>query len=162
MRMQFVPLPAMNPLQPSSLHIFARAFGTDILYSSRPTLWTWNKILRRSRGETTVRETAPATPPAMKEATTGCARVSLNFWNAVGSGAPRGCNCLVSWSLAAAQNDCNVRLRPSLAELAQQPLLRYYKSPGASVITPRSKVSGAETKGRNSSSCTFTECRGRR
>jgi hypothetical protein len=29
-RMQFVPFPAMNPLQPSSLHILASALGTDI------------------------------------------------------------------------------------------------------------------------------------
>lgn len=78
------------------LHIFASALGTDILYSSRPTLWTWNRILRRSRGETTVRETAPATPPATKEASTGCAKTSLNFWSLVGSGVLRGWNCSVS------------------------------------------------------------------
>ena len=82
----------MSPLQPSSLHIFASAFGTDILYSSRPTLWTWKRILRRSRGETTVRDTAPATPPATKEATTGCRSPSLNLWRAVGVGALRGCD----------------------------------------------------------------------
>jgi hypothetical protein len=69
--MQFVPLPAMNPRQPSSRHILASAFGTLILYSVRPALWTWNRIFRRSRGDTTVRDTAPATPPAMNDATTG-------------------------------------------------------------------------------------------
>ena len=79
MRMQLVPLPAMKPLQPSSLHIFASAFPTDSLYSVWPTLWTWNRILRRSRGETTVRETAPATPPAQKAATTGWEKKSRNF-----------------------------------------------------------------------------------
>lgn len=76
-RMQFVPLPAMKPLQPSSLHIFMSALWTGILYSFRPTLWTWNKILSLSRGDTTVRDTAPATPPAMKDATMGWATVSL-------------------------------------------------------------------------------------
>lgn len=89
-RMQFVPLPAMSPLQPSSLHIFASAFGTDILYSLRPTLCTWNRIFRRSSGDTTVRETAPATPPATKDARTGCAKVCRMRSRAVRSGA-RGC-----------------------------------------------------------------------
>jgi hypothetical protein len=79
MRMQLVPLPAMNPLHPSSLHIFAKAFGIDILYASRPALCTWNKIFNRSRGETTVLETAPAMPPPMKEATTGCDTASLTL-----------------------------------------------------------------------------------
>ena len=78
MRMQLVPLPAMNPRQPSSLHIFASAFPTDSLYSLWPALWTWNRILRRSRGETTVRETAPATPPAQKAAITGWEKKSRN------------------------------------------------------------------------------------
>lgn len=77
--MQLVPLPAMKPLQPSSLHIFANAFGIDILYASRPALCTWNKIFKRSRGETTVRDTAPAMPPPMKEATTGCDTASRSF-----------------------------------------------------------------------------------
>ena len=77
--MQLVPFPAMKPLQPSSLHIFASAFGTLILYSFRPTLCTWKRIFNRSRGETTVRETAPATPPAMKEATTGCWKKARRF-----------------------------------------------------------------------------------
>jgi len=45
---------------------------TDILYASRPALCTWNKIFNRSSGDTTVLDTAPANPPAMKEATTGC------------------------------------------------------------------------------------------
>lgn len=57
----------------------------------RPTLWTWKRILRRSRGDTTVRETAPATPPATKEARTGCARTSLKRWRAVSSGLARDC-----------------------------------------------------------------------
>ncbi len=69
MRMQLVPLPRMKPRQPSSRHIFARALPTDSLYSWRPALWTWSRILSLSRGDTTVRETAPAVPPAMKAAT---------------------------------------------------------------------------------------------
>lgn len=72
--MQFVPLPLMKPLNPSSLHIFPSAFGTLILYSSRPTDWIWNKILSRSRGDTTVLETAPATPPAINDAKIGFAK----------------------------------------------------------------------------------------
>jgi hypothetical protein len=71
MRMQFVPFPAMNPRIPSSLHILPKAFPIDILYASRPALWTWNKIFNLSSGETTVLETAPAMPPAQKDATTG-------------------------------------------------------------------------------------------
>lgn len=72
MRMQFVPLPAIRPLNPSSLHIFARALGMLILYSVRPLDCTCNRILSRSSGDTTVRETAPATPPARNDATTAC------------------------------------------------------------------------------------------
>ncbi len=79
MRMQFVPLPRMNPRQPSSTHIFFSAWPTDILYSVRPTLWTWNRILRRSSGETTVRETAPATPPPQKAAMTG-SEMNMRDW----------------------------------------------------------------------------------
>ena len=75
MRMQLVPLPRMKPRQPSSFHILTRALPTLSLYSSRPTLWIWKSIFSRSSGETTVRETAPATPPAKKDAKTGCARV---------------------------------------------------------------------------------------
>ena len=71
--MQFVPLPLIKPLKPSSFHIFMSAFPTLILYSVWPALCTWNKIFSRSSGDTTVRETAPATPPAINEATTGCA-----------------------------------------------------------------------------------------
>lgn len=93
--MQFVPFPAMNPLHPSSLHILPSALCTDILYSSLPTLCTWNKILRRSRGETTVRETAPATPPATKDARTGCAKVCRMRSRAVRSGA-RGYKSIIS------------------------------------------------------------------
>ena len=73
MRTQFVPFPRSMPLQPSSFHIFTSPLSTDPLYSFRPAPWTWKRILRRSRGETTVRETAPATPPARKAATTGWA-----------------------------------------------------------------------------------------
>ena len=76
MRMQLVPLPAMKPRQPSSRHILPRALETDIWYSVRPALCTWNRILRRSSGETIVRDTAPATPPAMKEAMTGWAKAA--------------------------------------------------------------------------------------
>jgi hypothetical protein len=91
----------MNPRQPSSLHIFASAFGTDILYSSLPTLCIWNRIFRRSSGDTTVRETAPATPPATKDATTGCANVCRMRSKAVRSGA-RGYVDQLSWTLATA------------------------------------------------------------
>ncbi len=74
--MQFVPLPLMKPLQPSSFHIFMSPFPTDILYSSRPALCIWNRIFNRSSGETTVLEIAPATPPAQNAAKTGCERTS--------------------------------------------------------------------------------------
>lgn len=77
MRIQFVPLPRMNPFHPSSRHIFTRAFHIDNLYSSLPALWTWSKIFKRSRGDTIVLETAPATPPAMNAATTGSAILLL-------------------------------------------------------------------------------------
>ena len=70
--MQLVPLPLINPRQPSSFHIFIRPFPTDILYSVLPALCIWNSIFSRSRGETTVRDTAPAIPPARKAAKTGC------------------------------------------------------------------------------------------
>jgi hypothetical protein len=99
MRIQFVPFPAMKPLQPSSLHIFASALGTDILYSLRPTLCTWKRIFRRSSGDTTVRETAPATPPATKDARTGWAKVWRMRSRAVRSGA-RGYNDQVNTSTA--------------------------------------------------------------
>lgn len=75
MRMQFVPLPRMNPRQPSSRPIFTSAFQVDILYSFRPTLWIWRRIFNRSRGDTIVLDTAPATPPAINAATTGSARL---------------------------------------------------------------------------------------
>ena len=76
--MQLVPFPRMNPLQPSSFHIFIRPFPTDILYSFLPALWIWNNIFNRSSGETTVRDTAPAIPPARNAATTGCDTVWRN------------------------------------------------------------------------------------
>jgi hypothetical protein len=79
MRMQLVPLPRMNPRQPSSRHILASALPTLSLYASRPALCTWKRILRRSSGETTVRETAPATPPAQKAATTGWETKACSF-----------------------------------------------------------------------------------
>ena len=41
-------------------------------YSDLPPAWIWSRIFNLSRGETTVRDTAPATPPERKEATTGC------------------------------------------------------------------------------------------
>lgn len=51
-------------------------------------------VNRLPSGDTTVRETAPATPPAMKEATTGCAIKILVDSSAVGGGGgssmPRG------------------------------------------------------------------------
>ena len=74
--MQFVPFPLMKPRHPSSFHIFARPFPTESLYSSRPTLCIWKRIFNLSRGDTTVRDTAPATPPAQKAANTGCAIIS--------------------------------------------------------------------------------------
>lgn len=74
--MQLTPLPAIIPRQPSSLHILARPLPTDSLYSSRPALCTWNNIFNRSNGETTVRDTAPAIPPAQNAATTGLEMVS--------------------------------------------------------------------------------------
>ena len=78
-RIQFVPLPRMNPFHPSSRHIFTRAFHIDSLYSSLPTLWIWSKIFNRSSGDTIVLETAPATPPAMNAATTGSAILLLTL-----------------------------------------------------------------------------------
>lgn len=89
--MQFVPLPRMNPLQPSSFHIFPRADPTDSLYASRPTLCTCSRIFSRSRGDTTVLETAPATPPPQNAATTGCdihSRKSANDSVSAGCGGP--------------------------------------------------------------------------
>ncbi len=80
--MQFVPLPLIKPLQPSSFHIFMSPFPTDILYSSRPALCIWKRIFNRSSGDTTVLETAPATPPAQNAAKTGCektSRICSNF-----------------------------------------------------------------------------------
>lgn len=71
--MQLVPLPRINPLHPSSRPILTRALHTDNLYSSLPALCTWYNIFRRSRGETIVLDTAPATPPPMKAAVTGSA-----------------------------------------------------------------------------------------
>lgn len=79
--MQLVPLPRMKPLHPSSLHILPSAWPTDSLYASLPALWTCIKILSRSRGDTTVRETAPATPPAQKAATIGWEANSRNCFS---------------------------------------------------------------------------------
>lgn len=73
----------MKPLHPSSFHIFISPFPTDILYSSRPTLCIWKRIFSRSRGDTTVLDTAPATPPAQNAATTGWAISSLS-WSTFG------------------------------------------------------------------------------
>lgn len=53
------------------LHIFFRALPTDTLYSSRPADCIWKRIFSRSSGDTIVRNTAPATPPAQNSATTG-------------------------------------------------------------------------------------------
>ena len=79
MRMQFEPFPRMKPLQPSSRHIFARPWGTDSLYSVLPALCTWRRIFSLSKGETRVLETAPATPPARKDATKGC-ETAYRIW----------------------------------------------------------------------------------
>ena len=87
--MQLVPLPRMKPLQPSSFHIFASAGPTDSLYASRPTLCTCRRIFNRSSGDTTVLDTAPATPPPQNAATTGCDILSLNATN-LWSGAAGG------------------------------------------------------------------------
>ena len=78
MRIQLAPFPRMNPFHPSSLHIFVRPCPIGSLYSVLPVLCTWNRILRRSSGDTTVLETAPATPPARKAARTGCAIICRN------------------------------------------------------------------------------------
>jgi hypothetical protein len=67
-RTQLVPLPASNPRKPSSRHILPRAFPM-LLYSECPGRWTCSRIFKRSSGLTTVLLTAPAMPPAMKEAT---------------------------------------------------------------------------------------------
>lgn len=109
--MQLVPLPAMRPLQPSSVHIFRSAFHTDILYSLRPALCTWNNILRRSSGDTTVLETAPATPPAMKEATTGSAMAFLSWLSRESpeGGSGPGCARGVNWAFSTAWAMCGVR-----------------------------------------------------
>ena len=78
MRIQLAPFPRMKPFHPSSLHIFIRPCPTGSLYSVLPTLCIWNRILRRSSGDTTVLDTAPATPPARKAAKTGWAMVCRN------------------------------------------------------------------------------------
>lgn len=72
MRIQFVPFPAIMPLNPSSRQIFAKALCTLILYSVCPVLCTCSRIFSLSSGDTTVLDTAPATPPAMKDATIAC------------------------------------------------------------------------------------------
>ena len=79
MRMQFVPFPLMNPLHPSSVHIFFNPLRIDNLYSSLPALCTWYRILSLSSGETTVLDTAPATPPAINAAVKGEDTCSLIF-----------------------------------------------------------------------------------
>jgi hypothetical protein len=71
MRTQLVPFPRIKPLHPSSCHIFLNALPTESLYALWWTSWTWNNIFSRSRGETTVLDTAPATPPAQNAAMTG-------------------------------------------------------------------------------------------
>jgi len=77
--MQFVPFPLMNPLHPSSVHIFFNPLHIDNLYSSLPALCTWYRILSLSSGETTVLDTAPATPPAINAAVKGEDTCSLIF-----------------------------------------------------------------------------------
>ena len=73
--MQFAPLPRMKPRQPSSFHIFLSPCPIGSLYSVLPALCIWKRIFSRSKGDTTVLETAPATPPARNAASTGCAMV---------------------------------------------------------------------------------------
>jgi len=68
--MQFVPFPLMKPLHPSSLHIFSNV-GHTPRYASAPGPCIWKRIFIRSSGETIVLETAPATPPAMKDVDVG-------------------------------------------------------------------------------------------
>lgn len=92
MRIQLAPFPRIKPLQPSSLHIFMRPCRTGSLYSVLPALCIWNRILRRSSGDTTVLETAPATPPAKKAAKTGWAIVCRSC-NIRDSGAGRWDSC---------------------------------------------------------------------
>ena len=65
MRRQFDPLPRMYPRQPSSFHIFIRV-GQTPRYACEDLLCIWKSIFIRSRGDTTVRDTHPAMPPAMK------------------------------------------------------------------------------------------------
>lgn len=77
--MQFVPFPLMKPLQPSFVHIFFSALHIDSLYSSLPALCIWYRILSLSSGETTVLDTAPATPPAINAAVKGVDTCSRMF-----------------------------------------------------------------------------------
>ena len=77
--MQLVPFPLMNPLQPSSVHIFFNALHIESLYSSLPALCTWYNIFNLSSGDTTVLDTAPATPPARKAAVKGWETCSRTF-----------------------------------------------------------------------------------
>lgn len=79
MRMQLVPFPLINPRQPSSVHIFFSALHIESLYSSRPALCIWYRIFSLSSGETTVLDTAPATPPEMKAAVKGAETCSRTF-----------------------------------------------------------------------------------
>ena len=73
MRMTLVPLPRKYPRQPSVLPMLTSVCRRLLCWlrlwtckgkSQRPP--TWKIILRRSRGETVVRETAPAIPPASR------------------------------------------------------------------------------------------------
>lgn len=66
MRRQLIPFPAIIPRHPSSRHILSNDGHTPTYALFGPVGWTWRIIFSRSRGETTVREAAPATPPAMK------------------------------------------------------------------------------------------------
>lgn len=66
MRTQLMPLPLMYPLNPSSRHMRASELNTP-LYGLPPVRgWTCWMILSRSSGLTTVRDAAPAHPPATK------------------------------------------------------------------------------------------------
>lgn len=69
--MQFKRLPLKSPLQPSSAYIL-KIVGNMPLYDLNPGPWSCNRILALSNGDTTVRETAPAIPPAIKDALDSC------------------------------------------------------------------------------------------
>jgi len=65
-RTQLIPFPRMNPLNPSSSQMRMRLRHTPVYCFPEFLGWTCCIILSRSSGDTTVRDAAPAIPPAMK------------------------------------------------------------------------------------------------